>query len=403
MKNFYLYLILFLVPYINYGQIINFPDVNFKNKVIADGVDTNNDGEIQFTEAEAVTDLNVNSLASDPNKISDMTGIEFFTNLIELRCGGNEITTLDVTANANLELLYAYFNDLTSIDVTGLTSLTSLWVNGNALTSIDLSTLSSLWWIYCRDNLLTDLDVTNNTQLGAIWGGENQFSTIDLSNNPLLTELLLSDNQINTIDVDHLSDLQRLDLNNNNLTELEVSGLDDLYTLYLNDNDLLEIDCSLSGVGELHIENNPNLTNINVKNGVISTADPDLLYWGFRFANLPSLEVICMDAGEEFALSESGYDPNGVIVTTQPDCSLGVKDFDPGITFLYPNPVKDQFSIQSNLPVNQYMLFTTTGKLIFTSSNKEELDQTIPTLDAGMYFLHLYGDTSEVTLKFIKV
>ena len=71
------------------AQIVNIPDANFKNALVntlcvdtdnnnvgdAD-VDTNNDGEIQVSEALAVIALDVFS-----NNISDLTGIESFANL----------------------------------------------------------------------------------------------------------------------------------------------------------------------------------------------------------------------------------------------------------------------------------------------------------------------------------
>ena len=65
MKTFLLIICsLFAVSQVH-SQIITFPDVNFKNKVIADGVDTNNDGEIQISEAEATISLTLVSYAND--------------------------------------------------------------------------------------------------------------------------------------------------------------------------------------------------------------------------------------------------------------------------------------------------------------------------------------------------
>jgi hypothetical protein len=72
----------------------------FRNVLIDVGVDTDGDEEISVTEAEAVTYLGV----SDEN-ISDMTGIEAFVNLNSLYCCSNQITTLDVSNNTELEIL----------------------------------------------------------------------------------------------------------------------------------------------------------------------------------------------------------------------------------------------------------------------------------------------------------
>ncbi len=78
------------------AQIINFPDANFKARLLiaspsvnvaATGwngttssnlfkIDANNDGEIDQSEALAVTMLNVAG-----RSVSDLSGLEFFTNL----------------------------------------------------------------------------------------------------------------------------------------------------------------------------------------------------------------------------------------------------------------------------------------------------------------------------------
>lgn len=58
MKNIYTFLFLLSCTFLN-AQIVNIPDANFKNALIDEGVDTNNDGEIQVSEAEVVLNLNV--------------------------------------------------------------------------------------------------------------------------------------------------------------------------------------------------------------------------------------------------------------------------------------------------------------------------------------------------------
>ena len=40
-----------------FAQNVTIPDPNFKAALIAEGVDTNQDGEIQTTEAETITDI----------------------------------------------------------------------------------------------------------------------------------------------------------------------------------------------------------------------------------------------------------------------------------------------------------------------------------------------------------
>jgi len=65
---------------VNDPNNVYIPDANFKAKLITLGVDTNTDGNIQFSEAAAVnTELNVSS-----SNIADITGFEAFTNVPSL-------------------------------------------------------------------------------------------------------------------------------------------------------------------------------------------------------------------------------------------------------------------------------------------------------------------------------
>lgn len=107
------------------AQIVNIPDANFKNALVneivadtdGDGaidgpVDTNGDGEIQVTEAEAVFRLKV-----DDFNIASLQGIQSFTNLRELECSNNNISSLDLSQSPNLKILSCIINQLTSLDV----------------------------------------------------------------------------------------------------------------------------------------------------------------------------------------------------------------------------------------------------------------------------------------------
>lgn len=116
--------ILLIFSSVCHSQIINFPDSNFKNALVntncvntnGNGVgdidaDTNNDGEIQESEAEAVIGLNV-----DGQNISSLEGIQYFTNILDLRCRDNSITNITGNLNPNIEILFLGQNLLTSLD-----------------------------------------------------------------------------------------------------------------------------------------------------------------------------------------------------------------------------------------------------------------------------------------------
>ncbi len=135
-------------------------DNNFLIALVELGVDRNGDGKISQTEAESVKSLDLSS-----KEISDMTGIENFTNLDSLDCSRNDLTFLNVSKNTSLEYLDCHYNKLSSLDVSAITSLDYLHCGSNELTNLDISNNPNLGYLYCGHNQLTNLDVTSCTNL----------------------------------------------------------------------------------------------------------------------------------------------------------------------------------------------------------------------------------------------
>ena len=118
---------------IGFGQQTMIPDANFEQRLISFGYDNILDGTVLTAAIDTVTHLEVSYYG-----ISDLTGIEDFTDLTELFCAYNGLTSLDVSQNTALSFLNLTGNQLTSIDVSQNTSLTQLWCDDNQLTSIDV-------------------------------------------------------------------------------------------------------------------------------------------------------------------------------------------------------------------------------------------------------------------------
>lgn len=108
----------------------NFPDANFRNYVKT--FDTNNDNVLSSAEISAVTAINVPS-----KNISDLTGVELFTNITYLICYENQLISLDLSQNKKLTNLSCHSNQLTSLDVSKNTGLKSLDCYANSY-KIDL-------------------------------------------------------------------------------------------------------------------------------------------------------------------------------------------------------------------------------------------------------------------------
>ncbi|HIE73592.1 MAG TPA: hypothetical protein EYQ06_04880 [Flavobacteriales bacterium] len=160
-----LLLILLCLPMIGFGQNVNIPDANFKAYLVGNSlINTNGDAEIQVSEAAAFT----GEMWCDNLFISDLTGIEHFSALTDLKCNANQLTSLDVSNNTALDHLRCYDNQLSSLDVSSNTALTDLNCYNNQLTSLDVSNNTAFEFLRCSGNQLTSLDLSNNTALGVL-------------------------------------------------------------------------------------------------------------------------------------------------------------------------------------------------------------------------------------------
>src|SRR5690606_15446989 len=143
-----------------YAQIVNIPDPIFKERLFMEGVDTNNDFEIQVSEAEAVTGMLDVSIHL-PEPIYDLTGIEAFINITGLDVWGNQLTTLDLSNNMALTELDCGLNNLTYLNVENCPDLEILQASVNQLTSMDLTPNINLKEVDFYKNQLTYLDIRN--------------------------------------------------------------------------------------------------------------------------------------------------------------------------------------------------------------------------------------------------
>lgn len=175
MKQTYFLAILFFSSLLS-AQNVNIPDANFKSKLIALGVDTNNDGEIQNSEAAATTFLNIYN-----SDISNLEGIQHFINVLIISCGNNQLTSLSLSNLNNLSTIDLNNNQLTSLTLSNLPNLRDLNCSNNLLTILDVSSFPMLEGLKCGGNLLTTLDITNNPHM----------CLLECENNPVLTSIFM--------------------------------------------------------------------------------------------------------------------------------------------------------------------------------------------------------------------
>ncbi len=350
------------------AQTINFPDANFKAKLVAAGtanfiasagsavyqpstnnwvsqssdvIDTNGDGEIQVSEAQAIKWLNLKQSA-----ITNLSGIEFFTNLeslrvdnnqlttlnvsqntalVNLRCETNQLTSLTIAPNATLIDLHCFGNSLTSLNVSQCTALRQLHCNnnnltsllvptggplerlnctGNSLTSLDVSQCASLYYLHCPTNALTTLNVAGCSALTQFDAHLNNLTTLDLSGSPLITWLRVENNNLTSLNISNCTALVHLECETNQLTSLDLTPFPALEWLFCYENNLTSLDVSQCPLlTKLSCYSN-DLQVLNLKNG-----NPQ---WdSLSFFDNPDMRYICCDEEDlEYVTSGTGSFPN---------------------------------------------------------------------------------------------
>ena len=204
MKKLY-FLVVLAMSFVAQAQIVNIPDANFKTKLIALGFDTNNDGNIQNLEALAITWLDISS-----SNISNLTGINSFSNLTYLACAGNQINSLSINGLNNLQQLVCYNSQISSLNLSGLDSLKNLQCYANQLSTLNVNQLTNLENLVCDNNQLTTLDLSNLSKLQSIQCWNNQLEQLFLKNgsiesylalyNPTLTYICCDESQVASIE-----------------------------------------------------------------------------------------------------------------------------------------------------------------------------------------------------------
>ncbi len=202
----------------------NFPDENFR-EFVKNYYDKDDDGVLSTEEIAAVTEMTLFDYISHSKiEVSDLKGIEYFTNLEYLGCHAQNLKELDLSRNTSLKTLDCRQNQLTTLDLSNNTALVELNCDNNQLAELDLSNNTELSMLYCNENQLTTLNVSNSTMLYRLECSKNQLTTIDISNNTLLDFLSCNQNQLKTIDISKNEELDFLKCNNNQLTSIDTNN-----------------------------------------------------------------------------------------------------------------------------------------------------------------------------------
>lgn len=194
----------------------------------------------------------LSSIRVDNRGLTSLKGVEYATNLKELRASNNELTELNVSKNVALTYLLLSTNPITELDVSQNTSLNHLSVGQPItggliiypLSELDVSQNTSLTWLSVSGTLITELDVSKNTALKTLRCHTNKLTELDVSKNTALTELRCHNNELRELDVSKNTALTRLSCESNQLTELDINKNTALTNLECQNNELTELDVS---------------------------------------------------------------------------------------------------------------------------------------------------------------
>jgi len=401
MRNLCIITLLFICT-ISQAQIVDIPDANFKDLLVnyacvdtdGDGVyesdaDTNDDGEIQVSEAEAVIRLLVNS----PNIIS-IEGIQSFTNLEIYFSISTQVTNLDFSQNSNLRELTSFYGILTNINISENINLERLFCPFNNLTNLDVSYNPNLTQLMCYNNQLTSLDVTNNSNLFILNCFGNQLNELDISQNPSLRDLYCGSNQILDLDLSNNTYLEKLYCLGNQITNLDLSLNVTIESVNCTNNQLTNLNIkngNNTNMTIMHSFNNPNLTCIQVDNENAT----------YPICDFENFIGWCKDDWAEYS--------EECIFATEDNITI---DFT-----LYPNPSQNILFIESQEQIENVKIYTLQGQLINPSacasakasatrgrSGTKGITRSVDVsnLKTGLYFVQVRVDGKSETKKFVK-
>ncbi len=339
---------------------MNIPDANFKAALLAHDpiIDTNGDNEIQVSEAQALT----NTLDVGEAGITDVTGLEAFTNIKRLSIYNNSISSLDLSANTQINYLIASVNPLTSLDVSALPLLDTLSAMGlNISGTVDFSSNTALRFLVVGSPNWTSIDLSANTELRVFFINSANISTVDLTNNDKLISLQCFVSPISSVTIPNQSVIENIYFLNTALTSLNLGNTPSLATLTISNDDAISnlnfsgntslTSVTISGsdnLAALDLSDNSILESVSVtSNSLLSTLNlsngNNTGITSFNVSNNPSLACISVD---DVGYAEVNFTV-GSEITFEEDCN------NPTIQFVDENLLtailNDNPSIDSNV------------------------------------------------------
>lgn len=216
----------------------NFQATNFQNYVKQ--YDKDGNGSLSLEERNKVTTIEL----PDDLYCPTMKGIEYFPELVTLKCPDAHVRSLDVSKNLKLETLWCYWNSLEQLDVSKNKALKDLRCGDNYLTTLNVSQNGALEWLSTNDmrSELNSLDVSYNKALKHLECMKNGLTSLDVSSNKALELLVCDGNPLTELDVSKNDKLTSLSCRRCGLTSLKFGSA--VSSMECDENQLTELDIS---------------------------------------------------------------------------------------------------------------------------------------------------------------
>lgn len=192
---------LFIIFFLKgYTQTTLIPDSAFEQLLITKGIDTDGlvNGQMLTADALTVTQLTLGSPQIYVNNISNLTGIEAFTNLEKLEVYGASLFNSGISTITLTKLNFLALPDchLLNIDLTQNILLEEVYLSnssfdvaGNSITNLDLSNNPLVRVIGLKNNPIQSVNLKNSTQTNVLMDLDIEFMNPLTSNYTICIEV----------------------------------------------------------------------------------------------------------------------------------------------------------------------------------------------------------------------
>ena len=285
----------------------NFQDTDFQNYVKQYDKDGND--SLSLEERNKVISIEL----PDDSYCPTMKGIEYFPELVTLKCSNTHMRSLDVSKNLKLETLWCNWNNLEQLDVSKNKALKDLRCGDNYLTTLNVSQNEALEWLSTNDmrSKLNSLDVSYNKALKHLQCTKNGLTSLDVSSNEALEQLVCDRNPLTELDVSKNDKLTSLSCTGCGLTSLKFGSA--VSSMECDENQLTELDISQNTRWTYLRCNDNKLTSLSFNEKVVMPPVADINTYNNHYQ-------IAVDADGIYDLSQL---PGGFDVSKTSDWTNG--------------------------------------------------------------------------------